>query len=443
MRFVDLFSGLGGFHLAAAELGGECVFASEINPSLRSVYKENFGIEPAGDINDVAPNAVPDHDLLCAGFPCQPFSKAGEQAGWTDPVRGTVFYKLVEILREKQPRFLVLENVAHFVKHDRGNTYSRVRNALEGLGYQVKHTQLSPHQFGIPQIRERMYMVGRLGGGLGGFEFPKVSASNEALSVSSILDKCPLEAVPLNQQVVRCLNTWQQFLTKYPAEEKLPSFPIWSMEFGATYPTAYDNLRHAPIEELRASKGSFGVSLSGCEIDEILRRVPSHARHTKKAFPRWKQTFIRQNRELYLKNKSWMANWLPLIQTFPSSLQKCEWNCQGETRDIWRYVLQFRASGVRIKRPTTAPSLVAMTTSQIPIIGWEKRYMTARECARLQCMAALGCLPPGNAAFYALGNAVNVTVARKVIEQLLATGYENPKECILAPIETRRQSRAA
>ncbi len=118
MKFVDLFSGLGGFHLAAKQLGGECVFASEINPVLQSVYKDNFGIKPVGDIRKIDPKDVPPHDLLCAGFPCQPFSKAGEQMGWKDAVRGTVFFNIVEILRYHQPKFIILENVAHFVKHD-------------------------------------------------------------------------------------------------------------------------------------------------------------------------------------------------------------------------------------------------------------------------------------------------------------------------------------
>ena len=137
MRFVDLFAGLGGFHLAARQLGGECIFASEINPKLRATYKANFGQEPTGDIKKVDPKDVPPHDLLCAGFPCQPFSKAGEQMGWEDAVRGTVFFNIVEILRYHKPKFVVLENVAHFVKHDEGNTYAKVKQSLESCGFKV------------------------------------------------------------------------------------------------------------------------------------------------------------------------------------------------------------------------------------------------------------------------------------------------------------------
>lgn len=206
MRFVDLFAGLGGFHLAAAQLGAKCVFVSEIDPILRSIYALNFGIEPIGDIRKVDPQSVPPHDLLCAGFPCQPFSKAGSQMGWKDSARGTVFFNNLEILLIHQPEFLLLENVAHFVRHDKGNTYKKVKDALESLGYDVDSKQLSPHQFGVPQIRERMYMVGKLGG-LQGFQWPIPQTQSSGLSLSEILDVNPPDAVPVSPMITRCLKT--------------------------------------------------------------------------------------------------------------------------------------------------------------------------------------------------------------------------------------------
>jgi DNA (cytosine-5)-methyltransferase 1 len=417
-RFVDLFAGLGGFHLAAEHLGGECVFASEIDVDLQGVYQMNFDIKARGDIREVKPEEVPQHDLLCAGFPCQPFSKAGGQMGWDDAVRGTVFWNIIEILRLRRPKLVILENVAHFVRHDEGNTYQKVKLALESLGYTVDYHQFSPHQFGVPQIRERIYMVGSIGS-LVGFEWPKPETETKDVSIHTVLDKKPADAGKLSPQVIKCLEVWQEFLELFSAKTKLPSFPIWSMEFKATYPYERDALSRVTLEEIQQTRGCFGVSLKGKSREEIYKLVPSHARAGRGAFPHWKKLFIRQNREFYLEHKKLIEPWLHKIQSFPPSLQKLEWNCQGESRNIWEYVLQFRASGVRVKRTHTSPSLVAMTTTQVPIIAWEQRYMTARECARLQSMGELKYLPDGISAFYALGNAVNVTVLQKILAKLL------------------------
>jgi DNA (cytosine-5)-methyltransferase 1 len=196
------------------------------------------------------------------------------------------------------------------------------------------------------------------------------------------------------------------------------------MEFGATYPYEYDSLHKIAVSKLREYKGSFGEQLNYHYRKDILDLVPSHARSTQKTFPGWKQSFIRQNREFYSKNRKWLDKWIPKIRQFPSSLQKLEWNCKGEERNIWNKVIQIRASGVRVKRPTTSPSIVAMTSTQVPIIGWEKRYMTVRELARLQSLDSLKKLPKGGLAIEAFGNAVNSSVVKLILKNLIDTKKE-------------------
>ncbi len=281
-----------------------------------------------------------------------------------------------------------------------------------------------PPEFGIPQIRERIFIVGSRNG-LEYFKWP-VPQKGPVLSISSVLDKNPPGARPLSPQVIKCLEAWQRFVRRFPKDTELPSFPIWSMEFGATYPYQ-QTTPWAQRRSLARYRGSHGRRLRDLNGEKLSAALPSYARVHTATFPHWKELFITQNREFYRTHKDWIDKWLPEILGFPSSLQKLEWNCKGEDRDIWKYVIQFRASGVRIKRPTTAPSLVAMTTTQIPIIGWERRYMTPRECARLQGMHELRYLPEVNTrASRALGNAVNAEIVTMIMRALAPAQLEGP-----------------
>lgn len=423
-RFIDLFAGLGGFHLALGRLGGECVYAAEWKEHLRDLYHVNFGLRPEGDITLVSPTDVPNHDVLTAGFPCQPFSKAGEQLGFECTEQGNLFFNVAAILEKKKPTFFILENVPNLLKHDQGITWAAIQQILKGLGYDIRAEQFSPHNFGIPQIRERVYIVGSLGS-LDHFKWP--TTSDVPTSIDSVLDDNPPDARQLAPQVTECLKVWNEFLKACPADVELPSFPIWSMEWGATYPydltTPYALYASMGLDGLKGFKGSHGTKIGYLRtLEERWAALPSHARTEELKFPKWKQDFIRQNRQFYADNQEWIDPWLPKILKFPSSLQKLEWNVKGGKRNIWEYVIQFRASGVRVKRRTTAPSLIAMTDTQVPIIGWQKRYMTPQECARLQSLDGLKQLPTRTShAFQALGNAVNSTVVERVARALLET----------------------
>jgi DNA (cytosine-5)-methyltransferase 1 len=165
IRFVDLFCGIGGFHLGAREacaavgIEAQCVLACDIDPACRLMYRENFGIEPLCDVREIAAEAVPDHDILFAGFPCQPFSIIGRMSGFED-TRGTLFFEIARILSAKRPRAIVLENVKMLVGHQRGRTLSKILDVLASLGYHTTHRVLNALDFGLPQKRERLFIVG-------------------------------------------------------------------------------------------------------------------------------------------------------------------------------------------------------------------------------------------------------------------------------------------
>jgi DNA (cytosine-5)-methyltransferase 1 len=195
------------------------------------------------------------------------------------------------------------------------------------------------------------------------------------------------------------------------------------MEFGATYPyegpSPHELTKDRGAAALAGYKGSFGTDLDGLAVEAQLEALPSHGRRPGAEFPHWKQLFIRQNRDFYEANREWIDPWLPKLANFPSSFQKFEWNAQGEERTIWKSVIQLRASGVRVKRPTTAPSLIAMTDTQVPIIAWERRYMTPEECGRLQSLESIKLPEQSGRAFRALGNAVNARVVEEILAQLI------------------------
>ena len=437
--FIDLFAGLGGFHLAMQKIGGKCLFASELKEDLRILYKENYGIDCFGDINEVdIDKGIPKKfDMLCAGFPCQPFSKAGKQQGFNDEKdRGNLFWKIMEILRGKTPEYILLENVQNLQTHDQGNTWNVIRTNLETM-YDVKCDIISPHNFGIPQHRKRIYIVGRLKekGGLKDFTFPPHEEKIECNIKSIILENDNSEYMSLREQTRKHLKAWQNFLDLLTKNKiPIPSFPIWAMEWGADYNFEKTPPCRQKTKSLEGKRGKFGVPLIGNSIDDMLLQLPNYAQTVMKPgeeFPDWKKNFIKWNRDFYNKHKEILDIWLPEIQEpgFENSHQKFEWNC-GKDKNakpiLEDKIIQFRPSGIRVKLPTYSPALV-LTTTQIPIFPWVKtpdgkqgRYMTKKEAARLQCMEDLKEHPNTiSEAFRAFGNAVNVEVVKRIAERLL------------------------
>lgn len=185
-KFIDLFAGIGGIRIPFDELGGKCVFSSEWDKFAQQMYEANFGEKPAGDICEIPSEAIPDHDILLAGFPCQAFSIMGNQLGFAD-TRGTMFFEIERILEYKRPPAFLLENVKQLKSHDKGRTLKVIINKLENLGYKVKYDILNALDFGLPQKRERIIIVGFLDHNIE-FEFPKCS-NERRLTLADILEK--------------------------------------------------------------------------------------------------------------------------------------------------------------------------------------------------------------------------------------------------------------
>ena len=429
MRFVDLFCGIGGFHSALAQLGHECVFACDADKDAAAMYEENFGISAFKDIRDC--KNLPDFDILCAGFPCQPFSKSGYQEGFKDETRGTLFHEIMRIVKESNPNILFLENVPNLKSHDGGNTYRVIQESIEEEGYRFWSEILSPHEFGTPQIRKRLFMVA-IRNDLcqdKDFEFPV--GKNTETNVRSILDKKKdvSKKYYLSQEEIKILETWNYFIRNIDANV-IPASPTWSQEYGRKYPL--DEIHpitkpwYATVSRLKEIVVSEGLDISKWKHRRKYAKeyFPPYIISAKKPLPDWKKKFIQNNRDTWEEISDDIGeDWLNTIRSYKHTYQKFEWQVGDEKRDIWKHMIQFRPSGIRVKKSNYIPALVAI--AQIPIIGWQKRRMTPLECARAQDFVGDGLMgdhfklhPTDSVAYKQLGNAVNVKLTRTIMQEI-------------------------
>ncbi|MEI7190311.1 DNA (cytosine-5-)-methyltransferase [Pectobacterium brasiliense] len=413
-RFVDLFAGIGGFHAGMAENGGECVFACEIDDHLREIYRDNFGIFPEGDIKKVDEKSVPYHDILCAGFPCQPFSLAGKKKGQTCPESGQLIDEVVRIAEYHKPRYVLLENVPNIITIDSGSFWHYMNTKFSDIGYSLHYRVLSPVDIGVPQNRQRVFIVAcRDEADTHMLKWPEHTP--DCISLETILDSEGDFRI-LEPAKVNLLAHWQLLLQKLNISH-LHSISITAPEFGANYPK---NFSRISLKEIRKYKGAYGQSLENCKTwAEALAKLPSYVRKNRQV-PNWISNSVDFSRQLYAQNSMVADEWVIGLPIHNNSWQILEWRGDQKNLTINDHLVQFRASGIRIFRKDIAPSLISMTPTQVPIIPWLGRYISVREAAKLQNLHNLSSLPNNNsAAFKAFGNAVNAKIVSLVVSNLI------------------------
>ena len=392
-KFIDLFSGIGAFHQALKSLGGECVFASDIDKYAIETYTENYHMDSNFNIRNVKEEDIPEHDVLCGGFPCQAFSTAGHKKGFKD-TRGTLFFEIARILKYHKTKYIILENVKNLVGHDNGNTWQVIKNTLIELGYILTEEPLlmSPNYLGIPQLRERVFILG-----IHKSEIKKIKSDliyekdgKKYLNIKKIDKKDAPETsiytvledltdkeykkYEITEYEKLTLTAWDEFHKNI--EPKVLGFPVWVFEFGETY-----------------------------DYSE---------------FPKWKQDYVRKNRKLYLDNKKFIDKWIKKykVNEFKLRDKKFEWQAGDKYNSVWETSIQLRQSGIRCKKPDYFPTLVAMV--QTPIIGKLKRRMTPREVARLQSFPDDFIINKDlHQAYKQFGNSANVEIIKFLAKQLL------------------------
>jgi len=381
LKFIDLFCGVGGFHQALVKLGGKCVLACDIDAKCRDIYNKNYGIMPHDDVTTLNAETIPDFDILCGGFPCQPFSNGGNKKSFDDK-RGKLFDEIIRIATTKKPRFMFLENVKHIKKISDGQVFKYILEQLDKANYEVNVSEISPHQLGIPQQRERIIFTCIRKDIYDStkdisIDLPKTKKCN----FENILDKNPDKKYNISESTEKILEVWDEMVKHVDVDESL-SPVILCKEFRNNY-----------------SEQEF------------------------KKLPKWKQEYITKNRRIYEKYKDKWNEWFDKHKDTLNLNEvngKLEWQAGHKVAgdSIFNHFIQLRQSGIRVKKAKFFPTLVAIV--QIPIYGKERRHLTPRECARLQSFPDTFMLHPDDKiAYKQFGNAVNVDVVHYVMNKVL------------------------
>ena len=405
MKFIDLCCGIGGFHQALEKLGMGCVLASDINKDCRETYEKNYGLKPKGDLKDIKVETIPHFDVLCAGFPCQPFSKAGSRKGFDDN-RGNIFFDICKIVNHHKPKYIFFENVRNLSTHDNGNTWKVISEEIDTLGYYTycKPVILNTLYFGIPQSRERVVILCKRKD-LGELPIlPDISKKNiKETSLKDIIEEGDVdEKYKLSGKMKVVEEVWNEFLEiLYSNGVDVPKYPIWTdwwdSDGEGTNVTKYDKKK------------------SDEENEKIVK-------DKQKAFYEKYKKVIDKNRDFYNDNLSILQGWLNTSRNkslWKGALRKFEWQAGDEKLTMKEVLWSPRGSGIRVKNINYSPTLVAMT-SMIPVYGPKSRQLTPRECARLQSFPELFEINENDKiAYKQFGNAVNVVMIERCARFLI------------------------
>lgn len=404
MKFIDLCCGIGGFHQALKNIDFECVFASDIDKECRKNYSINYGLEPNDDFTKIQVQHIPTFNILCAGFPCQPFSKAGDQKGFKDK-RGNIFFDICRIIEYHKPEYIILENVRNLASHDKGKTWDIIYSSLDKLNYYTydKPLILNTLYFGVPQSRERVVIlckrkdIGKLP------NLPKISKKNcKKTHLNSIIEEITPNKYDIQGKLKITEMIWNEFLQLCHSHNiSIPKFPIWTDWWD-----------------------SDGNDTKITKYDKTLTKEENEKQilHKQQEFYKKYKNWIDNNRKFYKNNKKILQPWLIKSRKHPlwkGAVRKMEWQTGNNNLTMNQVLWSPRGSGVRIKKLDYAPTLVNMS-SMIPIYGPKSRTLTPRECARLQSFPDDFIIHDKDTiAYKQFGNAVNVKMIERCVRFLI------------------------